>query len=70
MILQQNPRERERLVKIHEKVSELLAKVGDIFDDEEYDYIKESLNSRAIPTPKLLIKDHKKPNKRVTIQLD
>jgi len=61
---------RERLVKIHEKVSELLAKVGDSLNDKEYDYIKESLNSRAIPTPKLLIKDHKKPNKRVTIQLD
>ena len=28
---------------------------------KKYEYIKEIIDSKAIPTPKLLIKDHKKP---------
>ena len=33
-----------------------------ILSESEYNFIKETINSRAIPTPKLLIKDHKKQN--------
>ena len=33
-----------------------------LISPNEFNFIKEFLQSRAIPTPKLLIKDHKDPN--------
>ena len=53
---------RGRLIEILENAKELLSTVGHIIDEKEYEYIKETIDSKAIPTPKLLIKDHKKPD--------
>ena len=51
---------RNRLVEISEKAKELLSNVSHTLDDKEYEYIKETIESKSVPTPKLLIKDHKK----------
>ena len=55
---------RNKLVEVNKKAVDLLDKVGDIPDDKEYNFIKESFNSRAVPTLRLLIKDNKKPNRK------
>ncbi len=43
-------------------MNELLEGLEDIMSEDEYYFVKESLNSKAIPSPKLLIKDHKEIN--------
>jgi len=54
--LQNKFNEAKKLLHIHE----------DILSDDEYNYIDEKINSRAIATPKLLIKDHKKQKENGT----
>ena len=44
---------------------EKLAKTKKIFSKNELKFMEESISSRAIPTPKLLIKDHKDRNEKV-----
>ena len=51
---------RNKLVKILTKASKLLDGVGHILIDNEWNYIRESLDLKSISTPKLLIKDNKK----------
>ena len=53
---------RSRLVEISKNANELLSKVSHILNDKEREYIQETIDSKAVPTPKLLIKDHKKPD--------
>ena len=49
--------------EIFDKARELLDEVGFQLSKIEAWHINESLKTKSIPTPKLLIKDHKKPNK-------
>ena len=50
----------ERIKEIFKDANELLLGIEDLLSENEYHFILETINSRAIPTPKLLIKDHKK----------
>ena len=43
---------------------EFLSKVSHISSNSEVEYIKKSIDSKAVPVPKLLIKDHKEPNSK------
>ena len=49
----------DKLVSIFDEAGELLDDLGDFLSDNERDFIEETLKSRAVPTPKLLIEDHK-----------
>ena len=49
----------DKLVSIFDEAGELLNDLGDFLSDNERDFIEETLKLRAVPTPKLLIKDHK-----------
>ncbi len=51
---------KEKLGKVYNKAIKLLDNSGHFLSINEFNYIKEMINSRAVPTPKLLIKDHKK----------
>jgi Tfp pilus assembly ATPase PilU len=55
---------RSKLVQVHhEEANELLESLKDVmFEEDEYFFIKEYLNLRAILSQKLLIKDHKEIN--------
>jgi hypothetical protein len=50
---------RSKLVEVLDEANELLESLDDVMSEDEYSFVKESLNSKAIPSPKLLIKDHK-----------
>ena len=52
--------EHERLTEIVKEAEKLLASMKDLTNDSEFSFVKESIVSKSIPTPKLLIKDHKK----------
>jgi hypothetical protein len=49
----------DRLQSIFDEAFDLLRDLDDFLSDNERGFIEESLKTRAIPTPKLLIKDHK-----------
>ena len=51
-----------KLQSIFNKSIETLKSVEHYIDSQEYNFLEETIETRAIPTPKLLIKDHKKPN--------
>ena len=51
--------ERDKVRKIFEKARELLDEVGFQLSKREVGHINKSLKTKSIPTPKLLIKDHK-----------
>ena len=53
---------RSRLTEVHQEAQELLEDKRHLMSDQEAHYLQKSIDSKAIPTPKLLIKDHKKPN--------
>ena len=52
--------ERGRVVEICEDAKVLVDAIGFKMSKNEVGHINESLKTKAIPTPKLLIKDHKK----------
>jgi hypothetical protein len=52
------------LVKIHEEGNEQLCKLGNTLIEKETGFLEEMLDSRAVPTPKPLIKDHKPMNEK------
>ena len=56
---------RERLIEIHDDTEEMLEENIGSYSEQEYEFLNEMIETRAIPTPKLLIKDHKnqKPTK-------
>jgi hypothetical protein len=49
----------QRIVDTHEQATELIEEIEIFCSKGEYDFIKESLKSGAIPSPKLFVKDHK-----------
>ena len=55
--------ELSNLQETLEEAEKLLVSLGEKISQNEYSFVKESLQSRAIPPPKLLIKDHKEANK-------
>jgi hypothetical protein len=52
---------RQRLTEVVEEANNLLDTLSPLLFHNERKDIQQSIKSRAIPTPKLLIKDHKKP---------
>jgi hypothetical protein len=54
----------DKLIKIHKEGNELLSKLGNTLSEKEMSFVEEMLDSRAVPTPKLLIKDHKPMSKK------
>jgi len=72
--LTQNAKEvsREKLADIKEQALQLLhdkVELG-VLSDKEESFIKQTIESKAIPSPKLLIKDHKNPNNEGNFLLD
>ena len=53
---------RERLVEIHDASSAYLSKIAIRLPKNVRFYIQEALDSKAVPSPKALIKDHKDPD--------
>jgi len=54
--------ERERISEIFELANTTCDKFQDILDDKETIFLKSTLKTKNIPTPKLIIKDHKDPD--------
>eukprot|EP00957_Ditylum_brightwellii_P155502 11836499-Ditylum_brightwellii.AAC.1 len=54
------PIKRAEIVKLYQDASTFALTLKELFNDNEFGYLMENLNSRAIPEPRLLIKDHKK----------
>jgi hypothetical protein len=55
---------RERMIQAKEQADEILKEIDNRFCSKgERDFVQESLKSKAIPSPKLLVKDHKKKDK-------
>jgi hypothetical protein len=50
---------RDKLVLVFAEAEQLLESLEHMMSEEEYAFVKESINSKALPTPKLLIKDQK-----------
>ena len=55
---------RPNVVALFEDAKKLLDKVKMEFSVQEESFVRQSLAMRAIPSPKLLIKDHNKTNKK------
>jgi hypothetical protein len=53
---------RSKLIQVLDKANEPPESLEDVMSEDEYSFVKESLNSKVIPPPKLLIKDHKEIN--------
>ena len=51
---------REKLVEIEQEALTLLESITTHLDKGEVAFLTETINSKAIPTPKIRIKDHKK----------
>jgi hypothetical protein len=51
-------------VKIHKEGDELLSTLGNTLSEKEMGFIKEVMESAAVLTPTLLIKDHKAMNSK------
>jgi hypothetical protein len=54
------PIKRADIVTLHQDASSFALTLKEILNDDEFGYLMEILNGRAIPEPQLLIKDHKK----------
>ena len=52
----------DKLDTIYEEATALLTSFEGCLSEKEFNFVKYSLKSKAIPTPKLLIKDHKTKN--------
>jgi len=51
---------RATIINIMEQAKALLQEMEPILSAKEYAFIQQSIDSKAIPMPKILIKDHKK----------
>ena len=50
---------RTEVVKIHKEAVKFADSIRDFISTDEFNFIQESLTSKAIPQPQLLVKDHK-----------
>eukprot|EP00957_Ditylum_brightwellii_P136982 10445829-Ditylum_brightwellii.AAC.2 len=48
------------IVKLHEKALSFTEELKPLLNQWEYNFLIDSINSRAIPEPQLLLKNHKK----------
>ena len=53
---------RSKVVEVYHQAKEFLEELQPSLSENEFAAILESIESKAVPTPKLLIKDHKKPD--------
>ena len=53
---------RSKLIQVLEDANKLLDSLEHIMLEDEYLFVKEALDSKAIPVPNLLITDHKEIN--------
>ena len=53
---------RTEVVEIHEEAVEFADSISNFISSDEFNFIQESLTSKAIPQPQLLVKDHKPKN--------
>ena len=51
-----------KLTEVKDKAEKLLDELLPIISEKEAWFLQQSIKSKAIPTPKLLIKDHKDPD--------
>ena len=51
-----------RIIEIFDLAVEMQMKYRDILSDKEFTFLERNLLTKNIPTPKLIIKDHKKAN--------
>ena len=51
---------RSKIIDLHKKATDLANHYEPILSKHEFEFLEESIDTKAIPTPKLLIKDHKK----------
>ena len=54
--------ERAKLTEIHDSCSDKLNELQELASDKELAFLDEKIRSKAIPQPKILIKDHKEPD--------
>eukprot|EP00957_Ditylum_brightwellii_P102637 7822626-Ditylum_brightwellii.AAC.1 len=47
------------IVNLHGDMLTFAKQLKDIFGEEEMDFLREGIKSRAIPEPQFLVKDHK-----------
>jgi hypothetical protein len=52
---------RQHLMAVLQSGQDLLEEMESMMGEKEVKFVKQSLLSKQIPTPSLLIKDHKKP---------
>lgn len=53
---------RAKLTEVQEQCFEKLDEIQGIISEDEYRFLQQKIKSKAIPQPKILIKDHKKKN--------
>jgi len=51
---------RSKIIDLHKKATNIADSYEPILSKHELEFLEEGINFKAIPTPKLLIKDHKK----------
>ena len=54
--------ERAKLTEIHDSCSDKLEELQELASEKELAFLDEKIRSKAIPQPKILIKDHKEPD--------
>ena len=64
------PSNRDKIVEIYKQANHLLIQISELLNNKEIEHLKEVIETKAIPTPKLLIKDHKIRNVTGTSQQD
>ena len=64
------PSNRDKIVEIYKQANHLLIKISKLLNNKEIEHLKEVIETKAIPTPKLLIKDHKSRKVTGTSQQD
>eukprot|EP00957_Ditylum_brightwellii_P181567 13830344-Ditylum_brightwellii.AAC.1 len=57
------PIKRQEIVHLYNEALKFANSLKEFLNDDEFGYLTENLNSRAIPEPQLLIKVHKKLQK-------
>ena len=59
---------KDKMVQTFEGANKLLNDISNSINDNQKEYLKETIKTKAIPPPRLTIKDHKTPNKIETLR--
>ena len=57
---------REKIISIHKETVMKFNNIKYFFSKNESNFLLEEINSKSIPTPKLLIKNHKEKKWRIS----